>query len=262
MKGYLYYALMTLKRRIAYRADLFIGYLLAVITMIIFKLFWVALAKAGKIPEQDLQVYICYAMIMAIMGSLFSSNLIRSISDMIRSGQIASIFQKPLDIQMYGFSIGLGELTGGIVFDFLPKLIILKFVLNVQIPGSFTDMLFFAVSLFLAYFLLVSIDYMISMLAFYFVETWAFELIKNFCVGVLSGLYFPLWLYPEKVIAIINVLPFKFIYFTPAEIFLGRLSMNEIFHALAMQILWLAGLVVTGRMVALFAMRKLTVAGG
>jgi ABC-2 type transport system permease protein len=69
--------------------------------------------------------------------------------------------------------------------------------------------------------------------------------------------YFPRWL---RVIS--DLLPFRGMMQTPADIFLGHLTGTNAFTALAVQTAWCAALVLAGRAMVVAATRKVVVQGG
>lgn len=259
---YLYLTYTTLKRRMAYKADLVIGYLLVLVTGVASKYFWQALAEAGKIAPGDVRKYISYSVMTSILGSIFASDLIMVIGEKIRKGQIASDLQKPIDFQGMSMAEGFGGMLGGLLLDLLPKFAVMKILVDICLPQSFLQGVLFILSCLLGYFILLSIDYLISLLAFRFVEVWALWVIKGTVVGFCSGLYLPLWIYPEKLTAILNLLPFKHLYYVPVNIYLSDVNIGAAASSIAIQLFWAVVLFAAGRLATAAAVKKLIVAGG
>jgi ABC-2 type transport system permease protein len=229
---------------------------------IAYKFFWQAIARGGKIAPGELKTYITYSSMMAVLGSILISYIIVTVSDKIKSGIIVSDLQKPLDFQKLTIADSFGAMLGNFVMEFIPKFIILKLALDIYLPSSLFNAVCFFVSLIFGYFILTAMDYLISLVAFYLVEAWAFMVMKNLLVGFFSGLLFPLWLYPDKIKFLIDILPFKYIFFSPINIYLGKYNAIDTMYSFVFQVLWIAGLVIMGKLLTKVAIRQITIAGG
>lgn len=67
---------------------------------------------------------------------------------------------------------------------------------------------------------------------------------------------------PDKLNIITWFMPFRCVLFIPMEMYLGRLSMNQIIFNLCLQVLWLLGLLLLERFVWYRAQKKIVVQGG
>jgi ABC-2 type transport system permease protein len=75
-------------------------------------------------------------------------------------------------------------------------------------------------------------------MAFYFEQSQAFLHIKWMLDATLGGYMIPLVLYPDFLEKIISFLPFKFIYFIPASIYLNTLSRSQVIFDLTLGYSW------------------------
>ena len=72
----------------------------------------------------------------------------------------------------------------------------------------------------------------------------------------------PLRLFPEWVSRIAYLTPFPYMLNTVVEIYLGVLSEAAMARALAMQLLWIVGLLLLAQLIFRSAVRRLVILGG
>jgi ABC-2 type transport system permease protein len=136
------------------------------------------------------------------------------ISREINDGKIAVYLTKPLDYQLYWLVSNLGFTLTNLVAITLPTALLMIFVFKVNIPLG-PGLLFFPISLILAFLISFNIDYSIGLAAFYTESTWGLSMTKEIVVTVLSGALLPLQFFPAAVQKILLWLPFQTIYYTP-----------------------------------------------
>jgi ABC-2 type transport system permease protein len=81
-------------------------------------------------------------------------------------------------------------------------------------------------------------------------------------LAILAGRVVPLWFFPEQAAAILKYLPFAWVAFHPAAVYLGEVDISEAFVLLVIGLLWALAL---GAVIALLwhrAARRLVVQGG
>lgn len=120
----------------------------------------------------------------------------------------------------------------------------------------------FVVSAFLGYGVLWTISLVTQMLSFWLMNVWSIVTIKNVFINVLSGSMIPLWFMPDWMNGVIRFTPFSSIYFTPVQIYMGRLSYHEILTQCLIQILWIVIVYVFGNFLWIKGQKKLVVQGG
>lgn len=251
-----------LKKRAVYKFDIVMGYLLSVVIAFTSKYFWQSLVVSGKIPQNELLYYISYSTLTAVMGILFGGELINTFSDKVRSGSLISDLQKPLSFQLYNMASSFGTILGNIIFDMFPKYIALTLVIGIYIPRSPSNILLFIISLLLGCMIMVAIDFILSVFAIYFVDVMPLIILKGVAIGLLAGSIIPLWIFPQKLLSVIDLLPFRLICFLPISIYLEKVSGIAAVSSLAFQLLWLLGLVIIGKTISSVLLKEITVAGG
>lgn len=120
----------------------------------------------------------------------------------------------------------------------------------------------FLLSIILGYGVLWSISFAVQMLAFWLVNIWSINTIKNVFINVLSGSMIPLWFMPEWIQGVLQFTPFSSIYFIPVQIYLGQLSYQEILLRCLIQLIWIGIIYEVGNILWKKGQRKLVVQGG
>jgi ABC-2 type transport system permease protein len=78
----------------------------------------------------------------------------------------------------------------------------------------------------------------------------------------LSGHMFPLTLLPDDIATLVNLLPFKYLAFFPAAVFLGKIPEEELAFELAVEAGWLIFFVVLCRVAFARGVRRYSGFGG
>ena len=262
MKKYIYIIYTNIKKRTIYRFDIVIGYVFTVIIALTYKCFWENLASSGKIPQSELGDYISYSALATIMSLIIEGEMISSIGEKMRDGSIISDLQKPMSFQLYTMVSGFGNLLGKILFIMIPRFLAVYLVIGIYVPVKPLSVLFFSISFLLGCLIALSIDYVLSVFAIYFVEVISLVIIKGVVIGLLSGATIPLWIFPQRLLYIINLLPFRLICYLPARIYQEKLGLCDILGYITLQVLWLVILIITGKVASSIGLKRITVAGG
>ena len=124
-----------------------------------------------------------------------------------------------------------------------------------------------AYSLFLAVILLgIPVTFFFTMIiglvGFYSSSIWGMQILRKSIICIFSGLIAPITLFPKWFQVIANVLPFKELIYTPINIWLGQVSMNDIILVMIKQIIWIGVLYGIAKMFFNHAVKKVTINGG
>jgi ABC-2 type transport system permease protein len=102
----------------------------------------------------------------------------------------------------------------------------------------------------------------VALLAFWFLTTLHFEWALMGLITVFSDSFLPLWFFPPGWAELARALPFQFLGFVPAAIYMGKLANSDIWPTLAIGVVWT--LVLLGITVWIWSasMKRLVVQGG
>ena len=216
-------------------------------------------------PERvavGLQEVITYSVLgIALIGIMHREGPHYYIMQQVRTGRIELDILKPMDFMFFMMCkfIGFGlTRTLGMV---LPSLVVAYFLFGFSLP-SLMNGIAFLVSTLLAFLIVFMLKFMIGLISMVTMNiqniTMAYNAIQNF----FGGQMVPLWLFPGLLGTISLFLPFRYIYYVPISIYVGRYDGVEIMTALGFQVVWIFILGLIARLLMQFVFRRMMVQGG
>ena len=184
------------------------------------------------------------------------------IATQVRSGAIDTDLMKPLDFHLHMLARSAGEMMFSLGILAIPSFVIGYYFFNLSLPGDAVTSLLFVVSLVLSFFVFFHISFLLGTLTVVTLDIRSISWAYYSMVGFFSGQVVPLWLFPEFLRKISEVLPFQAIYYIPMSIYIKRLSGSTALQGLGLQVFWTIVLVFFSRWAWLQVHRRLTVQGG
>jgi ABC-2 type transport system permease protein len=120
----------------------------------------------------------------------------------------------------------------------------------------------FALSLLLGQWILYYVMLAIDQLCFFTLRNNAAMLILIFAQNLLSGVYAPLWFFPDWFVTLSGFLPFQATLSVPLSLYVGRIPLSDAVPALLVQAAWVAVLALFTRLVWRLAARQVISQGG
>jgi ABC-2 type transport system permease protein len=184
------------------------------------------------------------------------------IANQVRTGAIDTDLMKPLDFHMHMLARSAGEMMFSFGILALPAFAIGYFLFDLRLPGNITTSLLFAASLILSFFVFFHISFLLGTLTVITLDirsiAWAYYSMISF----FSGQIVPLWLFPDLLRKISEVLPFQAVYYIPMSIYIRTLSGRDALQALGLQAFWAVVLVLFSRWAWSRVHMRLTIQGG
>jgi ABC-2 type transport system permease protein len=184
------------------------------------------------------------------------------LANRLYNGSIATEMLLPVTFHGRMLADNLGVALFKLIFHFVPAMIVAVIFIGIEKPASAGAFGLFLLSTLLGYGVLWSISFMFQMFSFWLINVWAIMTIKNVFINVLSGSMIPLWFMPEIMKKVIGFTPFESIYFTPVQLYLGKLSSGEIAAGFIKQAVWIVVLLICGMLLWNKGKKKLVVQGG
>lgn len=176
-------------------------------------------------------------------------------------GTIIYWYLRPLPPQRYYALRALGEQLYGLVWVLAGYVICLA-VGVVEPPRSAAVAGVFAVSAFLGQWVLYYVMLAIDQLCFWTLRNGAAMLILIFAQNLLSGVYAPLWFFPDWFITMSGFLPFQATLSVPLSLYVGRIELSDAGPQLAVQAAWVVALTLLTRLLWRRAARRVISQGG
>ncbi|MFC5530309.1 ABC transporter permease [Cohnella yongneupensis] len=188
----------------------------------------------------------------------------RRISDYILTGDLSIHLLKPINIFWYELSAAVALRMTGILLEFIPDLIIYSLIYPPDFLTALSLLKFVSVSI-LSFCLFFLINYLIGMTAFVVKSNSGLNELVYISMNLLGGGLIPLDFYPQWLQRICDVLPFKYIFYYPIQLFLNKDSVSTLYDW-GMIVLGQLGWITAGFLACHFlwklAIRKFCAAGG
>ncbi|WP_240420362.1 ABC transporter permease [Paenibacillus periandrae] len=262
MKTYIFFGLKSFSNNLAYRSEVWLKTIGNFVTIFIQVSIWKAVIGSGSVIGISLEQMVTYSILNTLILSLLLHNVSRKVNDSLTTGSIASELLKPLSYPLYLFSDGLGSVAYQFVFVVIPSFLISWIAFGIKAPVSFNHFVGFIISLLIALILSFFLGYLISLIAFWILTSFSLEWIVGGLLILFSGSFLPLWFYPESWALIARSLPFQFLGYVPAAIYMGYIPKEQIGDTLLIGMTWIAGLFLLVNWLWRKAIRRLVVQGG
>ncbi len=262
---------IALEERLVYRGDFALGTLmrfLPIITQIF--LWWAVFESVRNDGGSDIVGYRFEDMVayylLTMVTRAFSSmpGLASGIALQVRNGEIKKFLIQPID--MVGFLL-LNRIAHKLAYysvALLPFALVFflcrRFFLDGW-PDAWT-MSAYVLSLIMAFLLGFFLEMSIGLIAFWFLEVTSLLFVTMLFNFFLSGHMFPLDMLPEPWGQVVDLLPFKYLAYFPAAVFLGKVTGPELVKGLCMQAAWLVFFIVTSRLMFRWGVKRYSGFGG
>jgi ABC-2 type transport system permease protein len=267
MKRYWKIFRVSLTERLTYRADFMLATFLRFLPMITTILLWQAVyAGSGQEELNGYTYHNVVAYLLAIhLSRMFSSmpGLAPGIARDIRDGNLKKYLLQPIDMHAYLLAyrgahkvayITTAALPYGLLFylcrgffDGLPEVPILAAYL---------------LSLLLAFLLGFFIEVCVGMVGFWTLEVTSVLYVFNALNYFVSGQMFPLDLLPQPWAGLVKLLPFQYLAYFPAAMFVGKLDSQEVLNGLIAQAAWVLVFAALARLLYRAGLKRYSAFGG
>lgn len=209
-----------------------------------------------------LEQMVTYGVLGVLMESLLDVGPEWYIAEQVRTGKIDTDLMKPVDFHGLMLAMASGEVLFNLGVLVVPGLLAAWLFLGVQLPPDGATAVLFAVSTVLGFLVLFHIAFLLGSLAVVTIDIRSFAWSFYSLVALLAGQVVPLWLFPDLLRRVAEVLPFQGIYFTPMSIYVGTLAGEAALRALGLQVIWVVALALVARWAWSRLYRRLVVQGG
>ncbi|MBI2805299.1 MAG: ABC-2 family transporter protein [Planctomycetes bacterium] len=268
LRKYLKILRISLVERLAYRADFFLTTFLRFLPLITTFLLWEAIYRGSgtdQIAGFTRDSMIAYLLLVQI-SRMFSSmpGLSTGIARDIRDGNLKKYLLQPIDMLWYLLSYRGAHKIAYIATTALPYgVLFLLFHEVFTLPSAWTWVAYI-VSLLLAFLIGFFFEACIGVAGFWILEVTSLMYIINIVNFFISGQMFPLDLlerYPY-VLDVLNVLPFHYLAYFPAMVFLEKKQGTELLVGLLIEALWALALILLSRWMYRLGLRHYSAYGG
>ncbi len=264
---------VSLIERMAFRGDFFLGSVLRFLPMVTTILLWQAVYGGAGGSDSNLgsgerafnaDEMIAYLLLIHI-SRMFSSmpGLATGVAGEIRDGSLKKYLLQPLDMIGYLVAYRVAHKAAYITMSALPYALLFWLCSGFfhGLPDAATWGAYGA-ALVMGFLLGFFFESCIGMSGFWLLEVTSFVWIINTVTFFLSGQMFPLDLLAPTLAQISGYLPFQYLAYFPAAVFLGKIRGADLVHGLLIQLAWTVILVVLARLLYARGLRRYSAFGG
>jgi ABC-2 type transport system permease protein len=233
----------------------FFGFLIAYILLAVFE----ERETVGSYDAADAMTYVWLAQGLLMTVYIWGWY---DVALRVRSGDVATDLQRPLDLQAYWLAQDLGRATYHALFRGVPPFLLGALFFEVVVPDEPVLWLAFVASLVLAVVTSFAWRFLFNLAAFWLLDYRGAGTLAMVVSTFFSGQLVPLAFFPDELRTLAWALPFAAMVQAPIEVFLGHARGLELVGLLALQAFWACALLALGRAVLALGMRRLVVQGG
>lgn len=241
MKKYWYIIKLTWSEILEYRLNFImwrVRYLLGLIT--VYFLWFSVFPSTETLFGYTKSLMLTYILGTSLISAVVLSSKTIAIGDEISQGNLSNFLIKPVNYFKYWFARDLGDKAMNICFAIIELSILLAFLRPAVFVQSNVNYIFLTViSIFIALILFFFINFLLGLIGFWTEEVWAPRFIFFIILSFFAGQLFPLDILPKPVFSVFQFLPFTYLLFFPVKIYLGQLSLSEVYFGLTISAIWL-----------------------
>ncbi|MEL6105987.1 MAG: ABC-2 family transporter protein [Planctomycetota bacterium] len=248
----------SLGERLVYRGDFALGTLMRFMPIITQIFLWYAVFDAiGSAEDESTQIggfrfrdMVAYYL-LTMIARAFSSmpGLAAGIAKQIREGEIKRYLIQPVDFVAFMLLTRVAHKLAYYAIAVAPFALVFYLCRDYFVQGwpPLHVIAAFCGSLVMGFLIGFFLEAAIGMIGFWFLDVSSLLFVLMLFSFFLSGHMFPLTMLPESVEAVVTFLPFKYLAFFPAAVFLGKVPAEDLPMELAIEAAWLTFFIVLCR---------------
>lgn len=219
-------AFVTYKEWAAYRThsmvSIFVGPVYFIVQFFIWKAVYgnPSVGSDGIIAGMSFESIVRYFAVSTLIGYLTMDFADWNLQMLIRTGKFLTFAIRPIHHRFFALSQKFGHRVLGFIFEFLPCLLILQFIFNINVlPTNYLQAI---ISVILAFFMIFYVNYCLGMTAFFLVKADGISYVYVLFAQIFSGALIPINFFPEIIQKIMMFLPFQYASYVPTMIWIGN----------------------------------------
>ncbi|MFE1243246.1 ABC transporter permease [Fictibacillus sp. NPDC058756] len=262
MRKYIEFARVQMQVHAAYSAWFWANTFSVLLRMLVIYFFWKAVySNRSEIEGMSFDGMITY-IIIAMFLQMFVSGVGRELAHTIKDGNVAIELMRPYHLITRLIAMDIGDKVIYLIRGALPLGILAFVFMDVTLPSTWQSGILFLLSALMGIWIGTFFDLLIAILAFWTINLWGLEVMKEAVVSFFSGALVPLILFPDWFQTISLFLPFQAMVYVPVAIYTGILTGKEAWLAVGSQLIWAVLLFGLLRVLWSVAMKKVTIFGG
>lgn len=229
MSAYFAFAQSAFQTQLAYRNEVWANMFGKLVQVFARVAIWLAVyAGASSIGDVTLTQMVTYALLGGVItGAIRYELIISGIGRALQTGDVAVWLLKPVSFPLYVIVSELGRALFRLLVLVVPTVAVVALVYGMLPPASVFDGAMFVAYLLLGYAITCLVSALFGLMAFWLLTSFSLEWLMQAILNLLSGSLIPFWFFPQPFGAIAEHLPFAWIVYYPAAVWLGRLEEEQ-----------------------------------
>ena len=245
-----------------YKSNFYLFTLNRIVEVLVYIFVWQAIYnQTGQTGEFTIIQMITYYILAVAVSNIALWGINEDMAYSIQNGKINKELLNPITYFQYYFGVDLGELAFAVVVG-TATFIICSLFWPVYLPTSILNFVLFIIVIILGIPITFFLQMIVGTCGFYTNSIWGMQILRKSVISIFSGIIAPITLFPTWFQEIANILPFKELIYTPINIWLGQISVNEVYPIIIKQIIWGIVLYIIAKIFFKHAVKKITINGG
>lgn len=251
MRKYWIFTTITVSEYMAYRMNFFMWRVRQVIQLLVMYFLWMAVfVNQTTLFGYTQSMMLSYVFLTSLLHTYVLGTTTIGVGEMINDGRLTNFLTRPIDFFKVFMARDAGDkflnLTCSIV-EVTALLVILRPSVLIQHDPTLVILALLTTCIAVVIFFYFSL--IIGFLGFWTPEIWGPRFLSIILVEFFSGAMFPLDVLPSSVRAFSQYLPFQYLLYFPASIYLGKLDASGIVWGISISLLWMTGLYVIAKII-------------
>lgn len=253
----------TYKENFAFRSNMAVSLITQPVYFLVQYFIWQAVFTAhDTVSGFTLDSMLYYFAVSSLLGFLNWDSADGTLQRLVQTGKFITFQLRPVSHLYYAFFEKVGHRILAFWVELIP---ILGFYLLFGIKPVPAKPLWAIISVALSFILEFLINYTIGTIAFWLVKTDGVRRAVLVFKDVCSGIFLPLTLFPNDIQRLLFVLPFQFISYVPARVFMGSYELAGITMSIpqvvGLQAVMVAVTFLLNRLIWFFGIKRFTGVG-
>lgn len=254
---------MTFLEKLAYTKAVWFNTAGTLASIFIYYFLWkVVFANQNELAGFTMAEMTTYVILSKILSAQFAGGINMEFARWIYEGSIGTELLRPVSLFYTLFAKRVGEFCYFVLFTGVPILLIAFLLLGGVGPAGIVELLLFLVSVCLGLVIMFYLEFMTGLCSFYTLTMYGVAFTKSAVLSILSGGVVPLFLFPQKIARVFELLPFAGMVSVPLNIFRGKYNVTESVRYLGLQAFWCVAMGMLAHAMFAKVIKKVIVQGG
>ncbi len=244
-----------------YRTSTILNTVTIIFTLTIQYFLWKSVYAYNEMDIYSFDEMIIYIIVVVSISPLYNTGVSANIAKSIRDGSVTHYLLKPKSFESLHLGSAIGAFLYKMITFTIPALLVLFLFYGSKVDFGFVNLVSFFIVIVLSFLFLTFFDMLIGMIAFYTRSIWGINNFRYILVDFFSGKLLPLFFYPVALLNIIEILPFKNLYYTPINILLNKSSLSLSYNFIS-GVIYIFISFLAFKIVFIFLINKVEIQGG